>query len=983
MLVDTGSTFSLLPARPFEKRHKANNKLFKDAQGMPIPVYGQRELFVDIGTGKSYKHMFFVAGVEDPLLGMDFLLEHRLAVDPVHERLIDVDTYVSIPVNTVIVNAISSTCNFEGKFQNLWKEFPMLSEASIDKLLKMPKHSVQHDIQLKEGTRPTSAKVRKLFGEKLQAARTEIEIMLKLGIIRESKSEWASPLHIVPKGEGSYRPCGDFRELNAGTIPDRYPIPHLQEFTRDLEGAKIFSKIDLVRAFHQIPLAKDAIPKTAITTPFGLFEFLRMPFGLCNAAQSFQRFMDMVVRGLKGVYVYIDDILVIANDDTEHEQRLRKLFERLSQYGLVVNPSKSVLGAQEINFLGCTVNAEGVKPLDKKVMAIENYVTPTNFGQLGEFLGMINFYHRFIPKCSLIAAPLYDVLKTQTSKKNSKKGIPVHMWKNEQEKAFSDLKKALANVTTLAFPNPKADMRLVTDASDKAIGAVLEQQVKNEWSPIAFFSKSLREPETKYSTYDRELLAIKLALQHFKHVIEGIPPSNFHVATDHKPLTSGKNFSRPGESKTQLNRITRTWQIISELTTDIRHVSGEDNPVADALSRNSINKVEVEPLISQISDEQEKINMHQKTKDDWPDHWDIQNHYGHKVTVDTRSNQPRPIVPEKLCKTVFDNIHNVAHMGVKATRRAISSSFVWPNMAKDISNWVAQCHECQSSKIVKHTRTPFNQIEAPSQKFEFIHVDIVGPLPTSNGYSYLLTVVDRFSRWPAAIPLRGITSEECAIALISGWIQYYGTPLHIVTDRGRQFTSSLWTEICQILGTTHDMTTAYHPQSNGMVERLHRQLKASLMARMSENGNWFHQLPMIMLALRTAIKEDLGLSASNIVYGQPLRLPNAFFPDEQMKYQENIHEYANKLEKYMQELQFVRPSWHGHDKKEQVDKMLLTCSHVYVLELGIKRALQRPYRGPFKVLERNDKVFTIQLLNGKEDKVSIDRLKPAHLAKNE
>ena len=188
---------------------------------MPIPVYGKRELFVDIGTGKSYKHMFFVAGVEDPLLGMDFLLEHRLAVDPVHERLIDVDTYVSIPVNTVIVNAISSTCNFEGKFQNLWKEFPMLSEASIDKLLKMPKHSVQHDIQLKEGTRPTSAKVRKLFGEKLQAARTEIEIMLKLGIIRESKSEWASPLHIVLKGEGSYRPCGDFRELNAGTILDR------------------------------------------------------------------------------------------------------------------------------------------------------------------------------------------------------------------------------------------------------------------------------------------------------------------------------------------------------------------------------------------------------------------------------------------------------------------------------------------------------------------------------------------------------------------------------------------------------------------------------------------------------------------------------------------------------------------------------------------------------------------------------------------
>ena len=982
MLVDTGSTFSLLPARSFEAQRKPNNTLFKDAQGAPIPVFGQREITVDIGFGRSYKHLFFIAGVQDPLLGLDFLLEHRLAVDPVHERLIDVDTYMSIPVNTVIINSISATGQFKGKFQNLWKEFPSLSEASIDKFVKPPNHSIKHDIEVKPGTKPASAKVRRLFGEKLQAAKNEIELMLKLGIIQESKSEWASPLHVVPKGEGSYRPCGDFRQLNASTVGDKYPIPHVQDFTRDLDGAKIFSKIDLVRAFHQIPLAKEAIAKTAIITPLGLYEFLRMPFGLCNAAQTFQRFMDIVVRGLEGVFVYIDDILVIAENDADHEQRLRKLFSRLSQYGLVVNPSKSILGAAEVNFLGFTVNAEGLKPMTTKVKAVTDFAAPTNFGQLCEFLGMVNFYHRFIPHCSSIASPLYDLLKTQNPKKNSKKTIPINLWKREEQKAFDDLKQSLADVTTLAFPNPKAQTRLVTDASDIAVGAVLEQEVQNNWCPIAFYSKCLKGAELRYSTYDRELLAVKLSLQHFRHIVEGIPSSNFHVATDHKPLTTGKSFTENNGNKTQTNRVARTWQVISELTTDIRYISGQENAVADALSRNSVNAAFAEPLISMIAQEQEKVKMRPMNLEDWPPHWDVQKHFGHELTVDTRSGTPRPVIPESLCKTVFDKIHGTSHMGVKATRKAISASFVWPNMAKQITQYIRQCHECQASKITKHTSMPYKQFDSPAQKFEYIHVDIVGPLPKCNGYSYLLTIVDRFSRWPAAIPLQGITAQECASALITGWIQHYGTPLSIATDRGRQFISSLWKEICQVIGATHDMTTSYHPQSNGLVERFHRQLKACLMAKMNENERWFHELPIVILGIRTAVKEDLGMSSAHIVYGQPLRLPNAFFPERSLERQDNIHDYVRNLEKCMHDIKYTSPSWHGNtNENAHVEQALSTCSYVYVLESGIKKPLQRPYKGPFKVIEKNDKVFSILLPNGKIDTVSVDRLKPAHCAK--
>ena len=979
ILVDTGSTFSLVPARPEEKKRRPNNNLFKGAQGLPIAVYGQKVIVVDIGTGRNFKHKFFIADVEDPLLGMDFLLEHRLVVDPVNNKLFDVDTFQSARVNVVLNNSITSINENEikGKLQYLWKEFPSLCDASVSKLSSHPKHNIVHDILLKEGTKPTAAKARRMFGPKLEAARNEIDTMLKLGIIRPSKSEWASPLHVVPKGDGSFRPCGDFRELNAATIPDRYPLPHIQDFTAHLKHAKVFSKIDLVRAFHQIPLSQNAIPKTAITTPFGLFEFVRMPFGLCNAAQAFQRFINMVTNGLEGVYVYIDDILVIAENIQEHETRLRKLFARLNDHGLIVNPAKSVLGTSEVQYLGFVVNSKGIKPMDKKVKAIQNFPTPTKYGQLSEFLGMANFYHRFIPNCSATAKPLYELLKTNNIKKTSRKPISISAWKKEHESAFLKLKKDLANSTMLSFPDQDALTRLVTDASDTAIGAVLEQFSDESWKPVAFHSKLLRESEKKYSAYDRELLAIKISLIHFKHIIEGISPALFHVATDHKPLTTGKNFRIPHQSQSQLNRISRTWELISELTTDIRHISGKDNCVADAISRNAINRIQNKPILALIAEEQENIGMRPSDDANWPQHWQVEDHFGYKLTVDTRSTYSRPVVPDKITKDIFHHVHDLAHTGVKATKKSIASSYIWPNMAKQITEWVKECHVCQATKIHKHNKTPLASFPAPSGKFQDLHVDIVGPFPPSNEHTYLLTVIDRFSRWPGAYPMKAISAEECARTLLEGWIQNYGTPLNLTTDRGRQFTSNLWKELCNLIGTTHNLTTAYHPQTNGLVERFHRQLKSSLMARSKKNTDWLLELPVVMLGLRTAIKEDLETSPAHLVYGEPLRIPAAFFPKVTGKKSSDPITYLTKLEKAMAEVKYTKPSWHGRGNDESSLHGLQDCTHVYVLQPGLRPSMQKPYKGPYKVLQKTAKTFTIQLPGGQSDKVSLDRLKPA------
>ena len=443
------------------------------ASGQPIQCFGEASVDIQLGSlRRSYSWVAVVADTTNALLGADFLSHFELLIDCKNAKLIDPETNRTHHCN-IVSNSLQQikVNNYSHIVKPILQEFPSLTSPRAKFTTAIPS-SVKHSIDTSESV-PTFAKVRQLSQEKYKAAKSEFTSMLEAGIIRQSKSPWASALHMVPKSSGKWRACGDYRNLNAITKPDRYPVPHIQSFSSRIANKKIFTKIDLLQAFLQIPMKESDIEKTAVITPFGLFEFLYMPYGLRNAGSTFQRFMDSIFRELDFVFVYLDDVLVFSESEETHVQHLKQVLQILHNHNLKITVEKCEFFCTELEYLGYRINEFGITPTPAKIKEINEFPEPADTKALRRFLGMINFYRKLIPKLADKA-----LLLTELIKKNVK-NVKIQ-FSDEERKSFINLKKNLAEAMILPHPVPDVThYHLVTDSSAYAVGAALHQIINN------------------------------------------------------------------------------------------------------------------------------------------------------------------------------------------------------------------------------------------------------------------------------------------------------------------------------------------------------------------------------------------------------------------------------------------------------------------------------------------------------------------------
>jgi transposase InsO family protein len=976
-LIDTGSSYSILPhrakARPYGPTLRA-------ADGRRIRCWGQKAAEVKLG-GHSYRWQFLLADIRFPILGVDFLREFQLVVDVVGAQLLPRTAAASAaatPDAGPSVNAVQQLASTE--WSSIVDEFPGVIQPFT--VGAVPSHGVEHHI-VTTGP-PATAKFRRLDPERLAAAKAEFQQMLQAGVVRRASSSWASPLHMVRKKDGGWRPCGDFRKLNTQTADDKYPLPNMGDLAGRLDGCVIFSKLDLQKGYFQVPVAAADVAKTAVITPFGLFEFLRMPFGLKNAGMTFQRLMDRVLFDIPYVFVYLDDMLVASRSAEEHRRHLREVLRRLQANGLVINASKCVWAQPSVEFLGHNISAAGLSPLPQRVEAISKFPQPQTVKQLQAFLGLFNFYRRFVPAAAAVIRPLTDALRG-----NPAGAAPVK-WSAAMSAAFEASKAALAATTLLDHPAAAAELSLVTDASATHLGAVLQQKrPASAWRPLAFYSRKLSDAEQRYSAYDRELLAIHSSILHFRYMLEG---RRFVVFTDHKPLVGA--LSRVSEPRSDRQR--RQLSAIAEFSAEIRHIAGPSNVVADTLSRpaepaaSSASAAGVgppeAPLVAtagQISAAagQPPIDIAELAAEQ-PNCADCRaaetskvlkvmtvQLEGKPVKVDVSSGVMRPLVPAAMRRRIFDIIHNLAHPGIRATRRLIASRYLWPGLATDVAAWSRECQQCQRGKTTKHARAAVQPIAVPTARFSHIHVDIVGPLPASSeGFQYLFTVIDRSTRWAEALPLKTVAAADCAAALVHGWVARFGVPACLTSDRGVQFASAVWAALMRQLGVQHVMTTAYHPQSNGAVERLHRRLKDALRARAADSS-WPQHLPWVLLGIRSAPREQSGVSAAELVYGSPLQLPGQLLSAAEPP----PEDFVRQINAGVPCVSPVQPP--SSQQQSAVAAQLKKAAFVYVKSPPAAPALSPAFRGPYAVHKRGSHFFVIRM-GQRYEAVALDRLKP-------
>lgn len=923
MLVDTGSSVSLLPYSLYKQHFKhlslrrANIEL-KTYSQQPIPVHGVFSAQVGFAS-RSEAGSFYVVRTGQPILGIDILHALDIKLEIAHQRCLRVS-------------------DSGGRTDRSYSEmFPSLFSDGLG-LVK----GFTHKVTVKTSVPPLQQKLRRLPLEVRQKVSEELHKLEQQDIIeRIDASEWVSPIVVVWKKTGDIRLCVDLRRPNEAVVVDSHPLPHQDDLFQRLAGAYLYSKLDLSSAYHQLLLDEESRNLTAFITHDGLYRYKRVCFGLASAAAAFQKMLSTVLKDCTGVVHYLDDILVFGKTQEDHDRNLIRVLQRLEAAGVRLNSKKCTFSAQEIQFLGHTLSDGTLRPSQDTLAAILQAPCPQNVTELRSFLGLASYYLKFVPHFSTVVEPLRRLLR---------EGVQF-TWGPEQQKAFETIKFLIKDCVPLVLFDTSLPTFVTTDASGCGLGAVLQQLHPEGLRTVCFASRTLSPAERAYSTGEKEALACLWACEKWHTYLFG---RRFVLRTDHQALVT--LLSTQGYGR-QPMRIARWAARLLQYNYEVQYTKGEDNKVADALSRLPLNTQE--DSTTSFDEESELVCYIQQLQFSPLSASDIQEAtsadlvLGKLLRVIGRTWRPsslkqdpdlapyycvlqelstvqdilvrgdRVIPPTALRKRIIDLGHE-GHPGIVRTKQRVRSRYWWPNMDREIEHYVRACPTCNiTDKTAVTHPTPLQPISFPSGPWKQIGIDVVGPFNNFPSQSrYAITVVDYFSKWPE-VKLAPNATTDTIINFLRQLFSREGYCDVIISDHGPQFQSHAFRSFLQERGIEHRQSSIYHPQSNGQVERFNRVLKDLLQSISAEKKDILESLPEFLGIYRSTPHAATQMTPAELLHGRKLRtrLDIIGFPSldgdiiqELSKLREKVRKYQERSKRYFDTRHSVKePNFEGGD----------------------------------------------------------------------
>lgn len=857
MEIDTGAAVSVMSETTFNKlwpegtvKMVETSAFLRTYTGENVKVLGKCDVQVSSMGTKAYLPLLIVPGDHSTLLGRNWL--NHLQVDWGKIKRL---RYSSV--------------------ESITQQHPDLFKDELGTI-----KGVKAKIYLKDGATPRYFKARPVPFALKDKIECELQRLQDNHIISPVEfSEWAAPIVPIVKGDGTIRICGDYKvTVNRGSQVDSYPLPQIEDLLATLSGGKIFSKLDLSHAYQQIELEDESKEMVTINTHKGLFKQNRLPFGVSSAPGIFQRTMDSLIQGLPGVVGYLDDVLVTGASLEEHASNLEGVLQRFDKAGVRLKKEKCVFGVSEVTYLGYKIDAAGLHPVEDKVQAVLKAPSPTNVTELKAYLGLLNYYGRFLPSLSTLLAPLHVLLKQNTE----------WVWTASQEDAFQKSKQLLLNSKALAHYDPSKALLLACDASPYGVGIVLSHRMDNgEERPIAFASRSLTTAEKRYSQLDKEGLAIVFGVKKFHKYIFG---RSVTIYTDHKPLLGILGESR-GIPQMASARLVRWALTLSAYNYTLKYKAGSKHQNADALSRLPLHQPEVEvPLPGDVIMLMEYIDSSPiETRD--IEKWSkrdpvlskvyhfIQNGWETDCKDDNLSpyfkrsaelsNQEgiilwgsRVVIPPQGRKAILRQLHE-GHPGISRIKQIARSFVWWPGMDQQLEQTVKDCQQCQLHRKLPAS-APLNPWPWPEKPWSRIHVDFAGPFKGK----MIMIVVDSHSKWIEAVPMDTSTSQA-TIGKLRSIFATHGLPDMVVTDNGSNFTSSEFADFLKKNGVKHVRTAPYHPASNGLAERAVQTVKDAL--RKMSSGSMETKLARFLFHYRNTPHTTTGQTPSQLLMGRKVK----------------------------------------------------------------------------------------------------------------